>query len=141
MRDDLFSLKWLLGDVVTSVELDSAANVWSLLLSDGSRVSVPCLWRLLRTGSLSSTSQDHGHLFGLPPPFDAVAALGELTGKAIHAVEVRADTGDLRLSFAEELTLEVINTSAGFEGWSAHHPTLGTVFATGSGELNATPGV
>jgi hypothetical protein len=137
VHEQLFSLRWLVGDSVASVGHDTDSETWFVRFASGSSVHVPGLWRILRDETLASTSQDHGHRFGLPAPFDALAALGQLEGKVVRTVAVRKDTGDLRLAFDGPLELEVINTSGGYEGWSAQHPELGSVFTTGCGELNS----
>ena len=140
MYETLFSLKWLVGDPVTTVALDAQTDTWSLSFSSRSTISIPCLWRLLRNGAPSCTSRDHNCKFGLPAPLDALAALRELEGQAVQLVAVRSGTSALTLSFNAGLSLEIINTSSGFEGWDARHPSLGAVFVMGSGELSAIPG-
>jgi hypothetical protein len=137
---DLFSLSWLRGDTVSKVAYDPPADTWTVLFTSGARLSVPCLWRLLRDGRLSWTSEDHGQSFGLLRPFDALAAIGELEGNTVNAASVREGTGDLTLVFSGAKSLEVVQTSGGYEGWSAQHPSLGTVFLGSSGEVHAIPG-
>ena len=138
--DSLFSMQWLLGEIVSRVEHDAPARVWTLAFRSGASLSIPSLWRLLEADKLTTTSEDHGHTFGKLHPFDALAPLSALQGKAVCAVALSSGTSDLKLHFSPVVALEVINTSAGFEGWHAVHPTLGSVFVACGGEMNAIQG-
>jgi len=140
MLEELFSLSWLKGSIVSSVELEVEAKSWSLCFGNNSRLYVPCLWRLIGVRGLLATSEDHGQRFGLPQPFDALSVLAALEGKVVLTVVIRPATNDLTLEFEGDRTFEVVNSSAGFEGWSASHPVLGTVFVASGGELNAAAG-
>lgn len=133
---DIFNLKWLVGDKISSVEYVAELKSWSVSFKSGSSLYIECIWRLLEDGEICSTSQDHGHQFGLEKPFDGVAALKEMGQYKIDAVSTKAGTGDLIIKFKKLFTLEILATSAGYEGWSATHPSLGTIFTQG-GEIHS----
>ena len=93
------------------------------------------LWRLLESGRIRRTSEDHGHQFGLPVLVDAVEELRKtLTGVAIAGVEVQDGTLDLRLKFETGHVLEVLPTSAGYEAWNLSVSNKRFI-AIGGGEL------
>ena len=91
---------------------------WALTFSDGLILRVECLWRLLVSGKVVITSEDHGQQFGLPAPVDCVGELQRrVEGVAVTSAKVRARTVDISLDFGDIATLEVIATSAGYEAW------------------------
>jgi hypothetical protein len=95
---------------------------WGFTFSDGLNLQVHCLWRLLVAGRIATTSEDHGHKFGLPTPVDCVEELRRLIGgTAVIAASVRAGTVDVSLDFGSG-TLELIATSAGYEAWLLSGP-------------------
>jgi hypothetical protein len=91
---------------------------WDFVFSDRVCLRVECLWRLVVSGRLAVTSEDHGHQFGLPSPVDCLGELRrQIIGAAVQDVNVRAGTIDITLGFGSGRTLEVIPTSAGYEAW------------------------
>jgi hypothetical protein len=96
---------------------------WEFVFSDRICLQVECLWRLVETGKLRATSEDHGHQFGLPAPVDCVAELRrQLVGATVEDVKVRAGTIDITLAFGSGRALEVIPTSTGYEAWQVNAP-------------------
>ena len=99
-------------------------------------VGVECLWRIVTRGRVALTSEDHGHQFGLPAPVDAVARCTELfSTRHVSAVTLREDTADLAIEFTDDLRLEVIPTSAGYESWRLHDPSGTSYFVQGGGQI------
>ena len=93
-------------------------HAWGFTFSGDLNLRVDCLWRLLVSGRVAVTSEDHGHQFGLPAPVDCVSELRRrLGGLPVTAASVRAGTVDVSLGFGDGGTLEVISTSAGYEAW------------------------
>ncbi|HJQ57965.1 MAG TPA: hypothetical protein VJ890_13730 [Vineibacter sp.] len=136
MIDDRWSLKWLIGESISEVEFLSESETWCILLSRGSTLNVPCLWRLRLEGKLVATSSDHLHSFGLKELFDAAKVLREYSmGVPISSVEVDKGSLDLRIAFGPRLMLEILLESAGYESWSACHSSGVVVIARGDGEL------
>lgn len=73
-------------------------------------------WRLLTNGEISFVSMDHGHQFGLPHPVDMTEELiKRLKGKRLTRILVAKDTRDLRLSFTENIEMEIFISSTGYE--------------------------
>ncbi len=94
------------------------ACMWQFAFSDAMNLNEVGLWRLLISGKLKFTSEDHGHQFGLPAPVDCIAELHrELGGVAVTDCVARVGTTDLSISFGDNAMLEVIATSGGYENW------------------------
>lgn len=109
---------------------------WSFSFGPDIRIEVMCLWRIVEHGRIGLTSEDHGHKFGLPAHIDAVARGTDiLSGRRVTSVQLREYTADLVISFTDDLQLEVIPTSSGYEAWQLSNPS-GTIFiAVGGGEI------
>ena len=76
------------------------------------------LWRVRADGGIWVASDDDGQQFGLLKPIDAAErAASRLRGLAAD-IEVAAETSDLITRFEDGVTLEVLNTSCGYESWS-----------------------
>lgn len=124
-------LQTLLGFQVASAQLN--AKVWAISFTNGSTLTVECLWRLTAKGTLIRTSEDHLQMFGNSTFVDAASELEHKTrGASVTSVTFVPGTADLRLEFGPSVVLEIITTSAGYENW--HMAT-----ATGS-ELHAIAG-
>jgi hypothetical protein len=95
---------------------------WEFVFSDRVCLQVECLWRLVVSGRLVITSEDHGHQFGLPAPVDCLGELRQIIGAPVEDVKVRAGTIDITLDFGSGRALEVIPTSAGYEAWQVSAP-------------------
>jgi hypothetical protein len=110
-------LSQLHGQRLEYVEMNESGHWW-LRFSGDVALYVPVLWRLIEHGRVCATSEDHGHRFGLAQPFDALQHLQRLLGVPVHLAEVSASTTDLKVQFSSNLLLQLITTSAGYEGWS-----------------------
>ena len=126
-------LSWLVGRQCSAVHREEFS--W-IFVFDAGAVTTPMLWRLIESGRIRVTSEDHGHQFGLPAPVDArKEAESILLSRVIELATVRADTGDLILEFSDDLVLELLQTSGGYEAWHLISPEGQNVVATGGGEL------
>ena len=95
-----------------------------------------CLWRLLNTGAIVITSEDHHQTFGLPHPIDVASRLSELLAQEIVAQFIlRGDTLDLSFIFSNGHKLEILPTSAGYEAWQIVSPKREHIIAQGGGQL------
>src|SRR5215204_427351 len=104
------------GHDVERVEFDG--HNWFFRFSDGEWLRAGCLWRVLRNGHISLTSNDHGQLFGLNKPIDAeLLATAALAGKEITSVAWDDGTADLSLSLGDDLWLQLVTDSSGYESW------------------------
>ena len=115
-----------LSSLLLSHRLDDVVKhdySWEFVFSDGVRLQVECLWRLVVSGRLVITSEDHGHQFGLPAPVDCLDELRRhVIGASVEDVKVRAGTIDITLGLGSGRILEVIPTSAGYEAWQVSAP-------------------
>ena len=103
----------------------------AITLTNGYRVNVESLWRLLSSGVLKLTSQDEGQLFGRDTPVRALAILSdELIGHVLVDVCVTEGTADLQLNFGK-IAFQVISDSSGYEAWRVEG--LSGILAVGQG--------
>jgi hypothetical protein len=92
-------------------------------------------WRVFK-GKLQFCASDDGQKFGLPKPFDVVTRTQELlSGQNIQAFQVREDCNDLILSFGNDVKLEILQSSGGYESWMMSNSQGPKAVATGDGEL------
>lgn len=125
--------KELVGKVLTHVE--RREYDWVFSFSDDVHLAVPSLWRIVKDERVAFCGDDHAHQFGLPAPLDGVEVAKKLlSGKKITAVSVRADTGDLAITFNNAVLLEVLTASGGYEGWRLSIREL-EVVVQGGGKL------
>ena len=111
--------KNLIGTRLESVErLDCD---WSLRFEAGSSLMFQSLWRLVSDAAIEVTSEDDGQQFGLKTPVNAAELLKVKVGEQrISDVRIDDATSDLIFHFGQNLRLEVISTSSGYEAWSLH---------------------
>jgi hypothetical protein len=109
---------------VIGERLKSAQNLdydWDLRFDGGSTLMFQSLWRLVSDTAIEVTSEDDGQKFGLKVSIDAVAQLKAKVGdKPVSDVRIDLVTSDLTLYFGQNLRLEVVSTSSGYEAWSFH---------------------
>ncbi|ENZ81204.1 MULTISPECIES: hypothetical protein [Caulobacter] len=119
---------------VTRREVD-----WTFDLGNGTIIAVGCHWRLISTQGIALTDEDDGHQFGLLKPVDAEAQANELlAGATVSIVAVDRLTSDLSLRFSNELRLDLLNNSSGYEGWQcsfAHGESRSSIVASSGGGL------
>jgi hypothetical protein len=128
-------LTWLVGRSVCSVTFHEP-TLWTFNFGQKDCVGVECLWRIVKQRRVVLTSQDHGHQFGLPAPVDAEARCTELLSKRlVEAVQLREATADLEIEFTNDLRLEVIPDSTGYESWNMHTPSDTTYYVQGGGMI------
>lgn len=129
-----FDFSWMTG---LSVSVSFAEPIsWFFTLGDSYSITAGCPWRLLHRGEIAVSCDDHKQQFGLPAPIDAASkATSLLAGAAITRAEVRQGTADLVLSFGNELRLEILPFSSGYESWQVSTPEGRSVIACGGGKL------
>jgi hypothetical protein len=104
---------------VVSVDFDDQS--WFFRFSENEWLRAGCLWRLLRNGRISLTSNDHGQLFGLTQPIDAVLlAAASFAGKEVTAMGWDDETADFGISLDDDLILQLLPDSSGYEAWELH---------------------
>jgi hypothetical protein len=91
---------------------------YAFMFSNGAALVVPSLWRIISDGQIVLCRDDYGHQYGLPAKIDCIAEVIKRLGeKAITAITIQPDTSDLILRFGNDLRLEIISDSSGYEGW------------------------
>ncbi|MUV15613.1 hypothetical protein GN331_15525 [Lysobacter sp. HX-5-24] len=124
----------LIGGRVDAVEQWEALPC-VVMLSNGYRVQVESLWRLLLAESLVLTSRDNGQLFWRNAPVHAITELStNLVGRTLTEVQVTKGTADLSLQFGT-CTLQVIADSSGYEAWQVEAPTGTLAVGQGGGNV------
>ena len=128
-------LTWMVGRAVCEVSFHEP-TLWWFNFGQKVGVGVECLWRLVEHSRVILTGQDHGHQFGLPAPVDAVGrCTGLFSNRCVSAVQLREATADLLIEFTDDLRLEVIPNSSGYESWQLHDPSGATYYAQGGGQI------
>ena len=113
-------LRVLLGKQLSTIEKHPYS--WAFHF-DNAILDALSLWRLLARGTILVTSADDGHLFGLPSPVDAKSLIQQEVGAhSVVTVESGLAPSDLRVHFENEVVLEILNLSAGYECWTLNGP-------------------
>lgn len=110
-------LQSLVGDRIEKARHDNLSKSWVLHFESGSALNSECIWRFLENGVITSTSEDHGQMFGRENPFDGEAAPNEMAAYKILPIEAEEETGDINLKLGEHLTLQILPIPAGYESW------------------------
>lgn len=110
-------LQSLVGDRIEQAKHNESSQSWMLHFESGSSLNIECIWRLLEDGVITSTSEDHGQMFGREKPFDGEAALNEMADHKILSVDEKEETGDITIRLGEYFTLQILPISAGYESW------------------------
>ena len=112
---------------------------WSFELQEDTGFAVGCHWRLVSPDGIALTDEDDGQRFGLPEPVDAeTKANALLRGTTVTSATVDRLTADLCLRFSNNLRLDVVNNSSGYEGWQGsfdHDGKGSSIIAMGGGGL------
>jgi hypothetical protein len=123
----------LLGHGLLSVERKDYS--WFFSFASDISIATESAWRLIRESHIVTTSEDHGHQFGLPAPVDA--AMVVMTNTANCVVEkatLSAFPGDLIIEFSGQTCLHLLQMSAGYESWRIVANGAETI-CTGGGAL------
>jgi hypothetical protein len=108
---------------------------WSFNFDNKVAVTSECLWRLIENGRILCTSLDHGQKSGLPAAIDAAAEVNKvLSGEAASVVHLREGTLDLEIHFGPRRAIQLLPSSALYEGWQVGGPP-GLFIAVGGGDL------
>ena len=109
---------------------------WQFHFANNVKLLVECPWRILADGRIAYGDEDHAQQFGLPEPIDGLERTnGLLLNKTVQGVRIRDDTADLTISFNDQLALEILNLSSGYEGWQLSDGVDFDIVAQGGGQL------
>lgn len=91
-------------------------------------------WRVIKGGRIAIADMDHGQLFGHAVPVDArERAMHAIAGATVTQAQFDESTGDLRVHFDNDVRLEVLTHSSGYESWTLFRPDGTQLVAVGSG--------
>lgn len=128
------NFSWLIGRVC-EVSFHEPTT-WVFAFGSKTGVSVECLWRIIEHERIVLTSEDDGHRFGLPKPVDARAKCAELfSTRRVMTVQLRESTADLLIDLSDNLRLEIIPDSSGYESWRFSDPSGTSFVAQGGGTI------
>jgi hypothetical protein len=127
------NLSWMVGRTVRAVSFYEP-TLWVFSLGVTERISVQCLWRILKDGRIVRCSGDHGQPFGLPEPVNAQRDATEwLSSSPVSAVKLIEGTADVALDIGVAFRLEIIPDSSGYESWTIRGPDQICYAAHGGG--------
>jgi hypothetical protein len=126
---------WLIGRFVAKVEFANPA-FWRFRFDAGTQICPGCPWRLVRSGAIVLSSEDHGHPYGHGVPVDAAARCRPLLIQhTVVQAEVRNDTRDILLYFDNDPRQEIVPLSSGYESWEIVDPSGRQIVAQGGGNV------
>jgi hypothetical protein len=88
-----------------------------------------------REGKIALGYADHGQELGRPAPVDGVSEAQQLLASPVTAVRVGEQTADITLDLEGAASLEVFNSSSGYEGWECTSDDGLLAIGVGGGEL------
>ncbi len=125
-------LTWLIGKRLAQVTKQDFT--WFFTFQDGGRVLTESGWRLVTRTGIDVTSEDHDQMFGLKEPVDASARVIAATEeKKILGFRLAERTSDLAVTFEDEVLVEFLNLSCGYESWRAYHGSEEVICMGGGG--------
>jgi len=132
---DAIDLSWIVGRMITEVSF-LEPTLWRFFFGSSEHIGVECLWRIVSGEHIVRTRDDHGQQFGHPAPVDAAQqATKLLAGAPITAVQLRQATADISIQLSEDLRLEIIPDSSGYESWQLYAPAGLCFVAQGGGQI------
>jgi hypothetical protein len=133
---DAHAFAWMVGRVVRRIEFSEPGH-WVIALSDRGTLATDALWRVLDGTRLVTTSEDHGQLFGLKEPVNAAhRAVNVLSSLKILDVELEPAHSDLTIRFENQMVLQFLSTSCGYESWQVEDPNGVCVVVDGAGNAS-----
>ena len=128
-------LSWMVGRTIAEVSFHEPVQ-WTFSFAKKGYISVECPWRILNHGRTTRSSDDHRQQYGLPAPIDAAAEATKLLSTlVIDAAQLRVGTSDILIDFSDNVRLEIIPISSGYEGWQMKDPFGTEFFAQGGGQI------
>lgn len=100
------------------VTFDENGNSWYLHFDNDVSFSFYTFWRIFNNSAVALISNDHKHPFGLPKAIDLIPELkNNLDNKTLKEIQIEKNTGDLILSFEENVKLIAYISSMGYESY------------------------
>lgn len=124
------------GSRFESLDVSAAPYQWIFRFERAITLNVESFWRVIEAGRVLVTSMDEGQLFGLAQPVDAGQRCRDALGTSeVQSAVYDSVTGDLTLGFSDELRLEAIVTSSGYESWTLSDGRGNVLVGCGGGEV------
>jgi hypothetical protein len=107
------------NSIFQSLTYDKDADSWYFVFTGNICFNVESIWRLLENKKIKRVSLDNGQQFGLPKPIDLASEINTyLFGKKILEIKVKQDTADLVLTLTDNMQIEILITSSGYESYN-----------------------
>ena len=124
----------LVGSVCTNVTRFGPES-WRFEFGQDTTLDVRCPWRIVADGRIALGNADDGQQFGLPTPVDGTSEATRLLAQPVVTVAIREDTSDIVIQLGNNVSLEVFNSSSGYEGWECASSNGLLAIASAGGEL------
>ena len=125
-------LSWLVGRSLT--EVVRYEHSWAFVFGPSESICTSAFWRLVTSERIIVTSEDDGHPFGLGFPVDARKWVLDTIGSAkVVRASIENVTSDLVVVFDDRGELHFLNTSCGYESWTANRGAFQTICMGGGG--------
>ena len=113
---------------------------WIFVFGEDVSLITESSWRLISKDRIIVTSEDHDQQFGLPKPVDAAErVLSCAADSTIESVAICTSTGDLSIKLNNQVHLQLLQMSCGYESWSLYIHGIQTI-CTGGGNIVHNPG-
>ena len=107
------------NSLFNSVSYDKNADSWKFSFSDNIEINTQTIWRILKNKKIQWVSLDNGEQFGLSSPINLIEILNsELSGKYLLEIIVNPYTADLLLNLTDNLQIEILISSSGYESYN-----------------------
>jgi hypothetical protein len=130
------SVRCLVGCRLLDLDSSAAPGSWVFRFDGECVLTAVGTWRVIKGGRVRVAGEDHQQRFGLPAPMDAGRqAVQTIAGGVVTHASFDEGTGDLRVTFDNDVRLEVLTDSFGYESWTLFRPDGTQLVATGGGEV------
>ncbi|RYY28264.1 MAG: hypothetical protein EOP62_03430 [Sphingomonadales bacterium] len=117
-----------------AVRITRHESDWQFHFGGNFSIGVGVLCRLRNQTGVIITNEDDGHKFGLPAPIDAEERANAIVGSGTCiSFEFDALTSDLKFEFSNDVTLDVLSNSSGYESWQAWSGSETVAIGAGDG--------
>ena len=113
---DALQIPKIAGARLCSVEKKDYS--WFFSFTDNISVATEDAWRFVNANRIVVTSEDHGQQFDLPNPVNSsVCVLSVVQDTLTRSFRIDTSTGDLFVYFSDDMFLQFLQMSGGYEAW------------------------
>lgn len=124
-----------IGQEITKITLEESQD-WLFEFNKGAIIRISTPWRIIDTKQIRQTSDDEGHIYGLPKPVNVAKNVMEmLKGKKIIEFSTDTITADIVFKFEDNLKIQTFGNSSGYEPWYMWFKNKEEYVATGEGKI------